>query len=205
MYVCLVWGLSRTCPPPHPHLHLRVTVHPPSNDNVANAIILATDNTGTGSTISNNYDATMESGETSATGTLLNSVWYFWTAPPQLPPGQNFRVDSVSHLTEFDSQITVYSGPAGVTSVSQLAIIDGNDDCTGDTYASCVNDLVVDANGTYYFQVGGYADVPGSYADGIGTFQLEWAFCKWACLRSSSASSCMHTRVVVIRRVAWRC
>ena len=155
----------------------------PVNDNVTTATTLTSDSTGAGSLPGTNYDATLEDGEAATSGTLTASVWYTWTAPAVLAPFQLFRVDTVSTSTDFDTQVAVYSysdsggsGGGGPVSPTALTRLGGNDDCYSGTLASCVNEIAVTAGDVYYIQVGGYSGAPGTFAFGVGNFQLEWGF-----------------------------
>lgn len=122
----------------------------PPNDNFANAIVL------TGSTFDvtgYNFGATLEAGEPNYAQTVVNTVWYSWTAPAN----QHLTVTLQS---DFSDSLQIFTG----TSVSALTPI------TTDQNGPFNNVFSFDAvAGTVYkFQVGGSFNA----TEDAGTFDL---------------------------------
>lgn len=113
-----------------------------------------------GSTVCSNTGATGETGEpTTFGGGQLETIWYEWTAPVS----GTVTFDTCVATTNYDTTLGVYTGAA----VNALTTVTTNDDGIGcSNFRSLLSFSAVVGN-TYYVQVGGYAN-------GDGTFQLNW-------------------------------
>ncbi len=132
---------------------------PPSNDDLANAIVLR----GTsGTTSGSNVNATEQEFEPNHAGNMAGrSVWWAWTAPA----GGVVTITTAG--SDFDTLLAVYTG----TSVTALTPIASNDDYGG-TPQSRV-DFAAAAGTTYRIAVDGYRYGSGDIDNGI--VKLNWS------------------------------
>jgi subtilisin family serine protease len=121
---------------------------PPSNDNFANRILLAT---GTTQTAGNNRLATREAGEPlNPFGSGENSVWWEW------PSGITGQVTITTSGSTFNTTLAVYSGAGTLAS---LVVRDSNDDTRGLTSSVTFSAA---AGSRYYLQVAGNGGSQGT-------------------------------------------
>lgn len=131
----------------------------PSNDNCANAIVVAacpfTDTKDT-------TNATDETGEPQSTCTLqANSVWYSYST------GASTASVTVSTCTsDFDTAIMVYKVTGGACTFAGFVAVACNDDFCGDGLQSTVQ-FNADPNSNYKIQVGGFDGETGSLTTNI--------------------------------------
>lgn len=136
-------------------LHLPISALPlPTNDNFANAVVLAGSNVAvTGS----NLTATKETGEPNhAANPGAGSVWWTWTAPAS---GAMYLSTSGS---DFDTLLAVYTGE----SVSELTEIASNDEAASDNTSALTFSAV--AGTTYRIAVDGWYGSRGIVRLGLG-------------------------------------
>jgi hypothetical protein len=130
---------------------------PPSNDNFANAAVLAGDVGTSSGTVS---EATSEPSEPAEAGdAALQSVWYRWA--PAVDGIATFDVCTA----DFDSRLAVFTGD----SLAHLIVVTSNDDseaCGADSVQSSV-EFAAEAGTTYEIVVDGFG--------GAGNFSLAWA------------------------------
>ncbi len=119
----------------------------PSNDNFGNSQLL----TGSGGTrLSNNFNATVETGETAHAGlAAATTVWYRWLAPST---GKAvFSTFTPNAETTFDTVLAVYQG----TSVNSLRVVVSNNDFAAQQSPQSFVEFEAVAGQVYYVVVGG--------------------------------------------------
>lgn len=129
----------------------------PTNDNFANAAPI-TGNSGT--IFGSNVGATAQPGEPDDAGNPggpFASVWYQWTSTTN--GGVVFSTEGSS----FDTVMAAYTG----TNVSQLTLLDANDDVSFPSDFTSQVAFPVTNGGVYYISVDGFAGL-------IGSVQLNW-------------------------------
>jgi hypothetical protein len=135
---------------------------PPSNDDIANAQVLA----GPGIVTGTNVDATAEPGEPDHAGSTAGaSVWYEWTSPDTVSQP---RMQFWTRGSDFDTVLAVYSGGPVLTGLVEVG---SNDDYGVSSGPSRVQFQPV-RNTTYYIAVDGYFD-SGTAATGSIRLRLS--------------------------------
>ncbi len=124
----------------------------PANDNFANSVLIPG---GIGSVSGNNISATGQSGEPNpGNNSVLNSVWYHWTAPAS----GTARVEICS-VRSYDTHLAVFTGAA----VNALTTIAANDDAGGFCGRGSRIFFAAAAGTTYYIQVDGWSSHQGTF------------------------------------------
>ncbi|NNF66112.1 MAG: VCBS repeat-containing protein [Gammaproteobacteria bacterium] len=126
---------------------------PPANDDFANAVILSTDGTWSGT----NVDATAEPGEPIHAASGGVSVWFQWTVPVD----GFLSIDTYG--SDYDTTLGLYTG----ASVDTLTTIAANDDEVG--LQSELTNIFVTAGTVYHVAVDGFEAA-------TGLITLNWSF-----------------------------
>jgi hypothetical protein len=124
----------------------------PVNDDIDAAIALPVT---AGSLIGTTVEATPTAGLPTFANGIDNEVWYSFVGT-----GGSLTFDTLSPITDFDTQILIYSGHDGV-SVSSLSLEVENDDAAG-TFQSRVT-LNSAAGVAYLLAVDGFAGEEGTF------------------------------------------
>jgi hypothetical protein len=140
---------------------------------VANALDVTSFGSG-GSVTCTNVKATLESGESSPTAPIGNSVWYRWTAPASWSSTTGFLLTtrSARSVTVVSTVVDLFLLPAGMTatattmnSLFMFGSYNFNSSTLGTIMLPC---NAIQPSMRYYFRVSGYS------TGNEGPFMLTW-------------------------------
>ena len=126
---------------------------PPANDNLSSSWPITTNSS---DWVVSTSGASVETGETSYCASFGNTVWYRWT------PQTTGIATVTTYGSDFDTVLSIYSGPSSGPTYSSLLFLDCNDDVSGagNRWSSVSGGVL--AGSTYYIQLGGYYPAFGS-------------------------------------------